>query len=195
MVDNISLFRAREISSEYFHNSAVNKISSYSRQTFSLRQRFSSLQKESSWMILLHELRRELSIVLSMVGQSFPVASYDNRRDSRYSYIPQWASFIHLFSYFLFSSFPEAECCVGEATGEACWEPCYCVLLQDEQTLTAYRSEDMAVSTLSPSILSAWSWKPSPIRPDQPIGFLPSLLCYANFLEIFADYNFFFLWR
>ncbi|XP_061928894.1 ras GTPase-activating protein raskol isoform X11 [Apis cerana] len=39
----------------------------------------------------------------------------------------------------------EAECCVGEATGEACWEPCYCVLLQDEQTLTAYRSEDMAL--------------------------------------------------
>lgn len=42
--------------------------------------------------------------------------------------------------------FAEAECCVGEAAGEACWEPCYCVLLQDEQTLTAYRSEDMAVS-------------------------------------------------
>lgn len=120
------------------------------------------------------------------------LSRYDNRRGSRYSYIPQWASFIHLSSYFLFSSFPEAECCVGEATGEACWEPCYCVLLQDEQTLTAYRSEDMAVSTLSPSILFAWSWKPSPIRPDQPIGFLPSLLCYANFLEIFADYNFFF---
>ncbi|XP_043254199.1 ras GTPase-activating protein raskol-like [Colletes gigas] len=39
----------------------------------------------------------------------------------------------------------EAECCVGEAAGEACWEPCYCVLLQDEQTLTAYRSEDMAL--------------------------------------------------
>ncbi|KYQ56590.1 hypothetical protein ALC60_04445 [Trachymyrmex zeteki] len=38
----------------------------------------------------------------------------------------------------------EAECCVGEAASEACWEPCYCVLLQDEQTLTAYRSEDMA---------------------------------------------------
>ncbi|XP_071628513.1 ras GTPase-activating protein raskol isoform X6 [Temnothorax longispinosus] len=39
----------------------------------------------------------------------------------------------------------EAECCVGEAASEACWEPCYCVLLQDEQTLTAYRSEDMAL--------------------------------------------------
>ncbi|XP_015109074.1 probable Ras GTPase-activating protein isoform X3 [Diachasma alloeum] len=39
----------------------------------------------------------------------------------------------------------EADCCVGEASGEACWEPCYCVLLQDEQTLTAYRSEDMAI--------------------------------------------------
>ncbi|KYM93283.1 hypothetical protein ALC53_00219 [Atta colombica] len=40
----------------------------------------------------------------------------------------------------------EAECCVGEAASEACWEPCYCVLLQDEQTLTAYRSEDMALT-------------------------------------------------
>lgn len=49
---------------------------------------------------------------------------------------------------FLFCS-TEADCCVGEAAGEACWEPCYCVLLQDEQTLTAYRSEDMAVSRLS----------------------------------------------
>ena len=27
------------------------------------------------------------------------------------------------------------------------WEPYFCVLLQDEQTLTAYRSEEMAVST------------------------------------------------
>lgn len=26
------------------------------------------------------------------------------------------------------------------------WEPYFCVLLQDEQTFTAYRSEDMAVS-------------------------------------------------
>ncbi|KYN05502.1 hypothetical protein ALC62_03595 [Cyphomyrmex costatus] len=41
----------------------------------------------------------------------------------------------------------EAECCVGETASEACWEPCYCVLLQDEQTLTAYRSEDMAPYT------------------------------------------------
>ncbi|XP_063972506.1 ras GTPase-activating protein raskol isoform X6 [Diachasmimorpha longicaudata] len=39
----------------------------------------------------------------------------------------------------------EADCCVGETSEEACWEPCYCVLLQDEQTLTAYRSEDMAL--------------------------------------------------
>lgn len=155
MVDNISLFRAREISSEYFHNS-VNKISSYSRQTFSLRQRFSSLQKESSWMILLHELRRELSIVLSMVGQSFPVASFHATIIDGAPVIlifHNGRALFTFFSYFLFSSFPEAECCVGEATGEACWEPCYCVLLQDEQTLTAYRSEDMAVSTLSPSPL------------------------------------------
>ncbi|XP_057324874.1 ras GTPase-activating protein raskol isoform X3 [Microplitis mediator] len=39
----------------------------------------------------------------------------------------------------------EPECCVSETAGESCWEPCYCVLLQDEQTLTAYRSEDMAI--------------------------------------------------
>lgn len=52
------------------------------------------------------------------------------------------------------SLFPEAECCVGEAASEACWEPCYCVLLQDEQTLTAYRSEDMAVSTFFSKSLS-----------------------------------------
>lgn len=52
------------------------------------------------------------------------------------------------------SLFTEAECCVGEAASEACWEPCYCVLLQDEQTLTAYRSEDMAVSTFFPKSLS-----------------------------------------
>jgi hypothetical protein len=28
------------------------------------------------------------------------------------------------------------------------WEPFFCVLLQDEQTFTTYRSEEMAVSTL-----------------------------------------------
>ncbi|CAB0039620.1 unnamed protein product, partial [Trichogramma brassicae] len=33
---------------------------------------------------------------------------------------------------------------VSDPTDDACWEPCYCVLLQDEQTLTCYRSEDMA---------------------------------------------------
>lgn len=54
-----------------------------------------------------------------------------------------FAEVIHVGSSF---SFAEAECCVGETASEACWEPCYCVLLQDEQTLTAYRSEDMAVS-------------------------------------------------
>jgi hypothetical protein len=26
------------------------------------------------------------------------------------------------------------------------WEPYFCVLLQDEQTLTAYRSEELSVS-------------------------------------------------
>ena len=28
------------------------------------------------------------------------------------------------------------------------WEPYYCVLLQDDQTFTAYRSEEMAVSSI-----------------------------------------------
>lgn len=61
-----------------------------------------------------------------------------------------FVSVIHKGSF----SFAEAECCVGEAASEACWEPCYCVLLQDEQTLTAYRSEDMAVSTFFSKSLS-----------------------------------------
>ncbi|KAK0091716.1 hypothetical protein PV326_002790, partial [Microctonus aethiopoides] len=42
------------------------------------------------------------------------------------------------------SDMEEPDCCVTDGNGETCWEPCYCVLLQDEQTLTAYRSEDMA---------------------------------------------------
>ncbi|XP_043276483.1 disabled homolog 2-interacting protein isoform X4 [Venturia canescens] len=52
---------------------------------------------------------------------------------------------IHAGTLDLLVHYCEADCCVGEAAGEACWEPCYCVLLQDEQTLTAYRSEDMAL--------------------------------------------------
>nr|KAF7420621.1 hypothetical protein H0235_010918 [Vespula pensylvanica] len=56
----------------------------------------------------------------------------------------------------------EAECCAGESAGEACWEPCYCVLLQDEQTLTAYRSEDMA--NLSELVVVGWL-KPDVCRP------------------------------
>ncbi|KAJ8673030.1 hypothetical protein QAD02_004291 [Eretmocerus hayati] len=39
----------------------------------------------------------------------------------------------------------DADCYGGDPSDESCWEPCYCVLLQDEQTLTAYRSEDMAL--------------------------------------------------
>lgn len=93
---------------------------------------------------------------------------------------------------FLFSSFPEAECCVGEATGEACWEPCYCVLLQDEQTLTAYRSEDMAVSTLPSSIL--WL-RFHPRETLLPNSFLSSLITREreSFLKIQIQirYNFF----
>lgn len=35
---------------------------------------------------------------------------------------------------------------VGDKEPLVTWEPYYCVLLQDEQTFTAYRSEEMAVS-------------------------------------------------
>ncbi|XP_024947249.1 probable Ras GTPase-activating protein isoform X6 [Cephus cinctus] len=52
---------------------------------------------------------------------------------------------VHAGTLLLLVHCSEADCCVGESNAEACWEPCYCVLLQDEQTLTAYRSEDMAL--------------------------------------------------
>lgn len=78
-----------------------------------------------------------------------------------------FARVIHKGSSF---SFAEAECCIGEAASEACWEPCYCVLLQDEQTLTAYRSEDMAVSRFYRKSLSD---SPGFIRPSCS-PFLPS---------------------
>lgn len=34
----------------------------------------------------------------------------------------------------------------GDKAPLVTWEPYFCVLLQDEQTFTAYRSEEMAVS-------------------------------------------------
>lgn len=84
-----------------------------------------------------------------------------------------FAGVIHKGSSF---SFAEAECCVGEAASEACWEPCYCVLLQDEQTLTAYRSEDMAVSRFYRESLS-----------DSP-GFIhPS--CFLSFFFLHAIFS------
>ncbi|XP_032452988.1 probable Ras GTPase-activating protein isoform X4 [Nasonia vitripennis] len=52
---------------------------------------------------------------------------------------------VHAGFLYLLVHYCEADCCVGDPSDEACWEPCYCVLLQDEQTLTAYRSEDMAL--------------------------------------------------
>ncbi|EFN88798.1 hypothetical protein EAI_13041 [Harpegnathos saltator] len=59
--------------------------------------------------------------------------------------VASWCdSRVHAGTLHILVHYCEAECCVGEAASEACWEPCYCVLLQDEQTLTAYRSEDMA---------------------------------------------------
>ncbi|XP_020710215.2 ras GTPase-activating protein raskol isoform X5 [Athalia rosae] len=52
---------------------------------------------------------------------------------------------VHAGTLYLLTRYCEADCCGSEGGEEACWEPCYCVLLQDEQTLTAYRSEDMAL--------------------------------------------------
>ncbi|KOC60489.1 putative Ras GTPase-activating protein [Habropoda laboriosa] len=76
----------------------------------------------------------------------------------------------------------EAECCVGEAAGEACWEPCYCVLLQDEQTLTAYRSEDMALGDAmfvelprvrldggARAFRQHWGYESRPLAPPPPL--------------------------
>lgn len=34
------------------------------------------------------------------------------------------------------------------------WEPYFCVLLQDEQTLTAYRSEELSVNTFLFNIIT-----------------------------------------
>ncbi|XP_071628517.1 ras GTPase-activating protein raskol isoform X9 [Temnothorax longispinosus] len=76
----------------------------------------------------------------------------------------------------------EAECCVGEAASEACWEPCYCVLLQDEQTLTAYRSEDMALGDAmfvelprvrldggARAFRQHWGYETRPLAPPPPL--------------------------
>ncbi|KAK2575000.1 hypothetical protein KPH14_008754 [Odynerus spinipes] len=76
----------------------------------------------------------------------------------------------------------EAECCAGEAAGEACWEPCYCVLLQDEQTLTAYRSEDMALGDAmfvelprvrldggARAFRQHWGYESRPLAPPPPL--------------------------
>ena len=43
------------------------------------------------------------------------------------------------------------------------WEPHFCVLLQDEQTLTAYRSEEMAVSTQP----THWSYTTARLTPGR----------------------------
>ncbi|XP_072744017.1 ras GTPase-activating protein raskol isoform X8 [Anoplolepis gracilipes] len=76
----------------------------------------------------------------------------------------------------------EAECCIGEAASEACWEPCYCVLLQDEQTLTAYRSEDMALGDAmfvelprvrldggARAFRQHWGYETRPLAPPPPL--------------------------
>jgi hypothetical protein len=36
------------------------------------------------------------------------------------------------------------------------WEPYFCVLLQDEQTLTAYRSEELSVSVTLLDVKTCW---------------------------------------
>jgi hypothetical protein len=42
------------------------------------------------------------------------------------------------------------------------WEPYFCVLLQDEQTLTAYRSEELSVSLTSSLVASSYiHWVPA----------------------------------
>nr|XP_012145044.1 PREDICTED: disabled homolog 2-interacting protein isoform X5 [Megachile rotundata] len=89
---------------------------------------------------------------------------------------------IHAGTLHILVHYCEAECCVGEAAGEACWEPCYCVLLQDEQTLTAYRSEDMALGDAmfvelprvrldggARAFRQHWGYESRPLAPPPPL--------------------------
>ncbi|KAH0954059.1 hypothetical protein HN011_009254, partial [Eciton burchellii] len=89
---------------------------------------------------------------------------------------------IHAGALHILVHYCEAECCVGEAASEACWEPCYCVLLQDEQTLTAYRSEDMALGDAmfvelprvrldggARAFRQHWGYETRPLAPPPPL--------------------------
>ncbi|XP_050577812.1 ras GTPase-activating protein raskol isoform X3 [Bombus affinis] len=89
---------------------------------------------------------------------------------------------IHAGTLHILVHYCEAECCVGEAAAEACWEPCYCVLLQDEQTLTAYRSEDMALGDAmfvelprvrldggARAFRQHWGYESRPLAPPPPL--------------------------
>ncbi|XP_043462805.1 uncharacterized protein LOC122498878 isoform X2 [Leptopilina heterotoma] len=89
---------------------------------------------------------------------------------------------VHAGTLFLFVDYSEADCCVGDASAEACWEPCYCVLLQDEQTLTAYRSEDMALGDAmfvelprirldggARAFRQHWGYETRPLAPPPPL--------------------------
>ncbi|KAG7209218.1 hypothetical protein KM043_015345 [Ampulex compressa] len=89
---------------------------------------------------------------------------------------------IHAGTLHILIHYCEAECCVGESAGEACWEPCYCVLLQDEQTLTAYRSEDMALGDAmfvelprvrldggARAFRQHWGYESRPLAPPPPL--------------------------
>ncbi|XP_054007694.1 ras GTPase-activating protein raskol isoform X3 [Hylaeus anthracinus] len=97
--------------------------------------------------------------------------------------VASWCdSRIHAGTLHILVHYCEAECCVGEAAGEACWEPCYCVLLQDEQTLTAYRSEDMALGDAmfvelprvrldggARAFRQHWGYESRPLAPPPPL--------------------------
>ncbi|XP_029164928.1 probable Ras GTPase-activating protein isoform X3 [Nylanderia fulva] len=89
---------------------------------------------------------------------------------------------IHAGTLHILVHYCEAECCIGEAASEACWEPCYCVLLQDEQTLTAYRSEDMALGDAmfvelprvrldggARAFRQYWGYETRPLAPPPPL--------------------------
>lgn len=142
-------------------------------------------------MILLHELRRELSIVLSMVGQSFPVASFHATITDGAPVILIFHNGRALFTFFLIFYFlPFQRPSAASARQRA---------RRAGSLVTASSSRMSRPSRLTGA--RTWRWVHCPplrlIVKTLPNSTgstdrLPSLLCYANFLEIFADYNFFF---
>lgn len=53
------------------------------------------------------------------------------------------------------------------------WEPFFCVLLQDEQTLTAYRSEELSVSIQGHTVLIS-----------EPIKYVTGIKIYYSILYV-----------